>query len=134
MKKAIIILMTLFTTITLSACSNQTTYTNIDNNELKTMLETKENYQFVDVRSKDEYYESHIPGFLIYIDYYQFENKTAYLEDAIATFELDKTQPLVLICNSGNRSVEAAKMFAELGFTTIYNLENGIEAWDGETE
>jgi sulfur-carrier protein adenylyltransferase/sulfurtransferase len=36
--------------------------------------------------------------------------------------------PLLLICRSGARSMKAARMLAELGFTELYNLEGGMLA------
>lgn len=133
MKKVLLLLMVLFSALTLSACQEKN-FTNINNDELATMLENKDDYQFIDVRTKDEYYEEHIPGFSMYVDFYKFETDISYLRDYIELVELDKTKPLVIMCNSGNRSVEASNIFYEEGFTEIYNLENGIQGWNGETE
>ena len=36
--------------------------------------------------------------------------------------------PLLLICRSGARSMKAARLLAELGFTALYNLEGGLLA------
>lgn len=36
--------------------------------------------------------------------------------------------PLLLICRSGARSMKAARMLAEQGFTSLYNLEGGLLA------
>lgn len=130
MKKTILITFLLLTTFLLAACGNGNKFTDISNEELSTMLENKSDYQFIDVRTKDEYYEEHIPGFTINIDYYQFENSVSYLEDAIETFSLDKTKPVVIMCNSGNRSVEASIAFYNQGFTEVYNLKTGIEGWN----
>lgn len=37
-------------------------------------------------------------------------------------------EPLLLICRSGARSMKAAQILAELGFTSLYNLEGGMLA------
>lgn len=39
----------------------------------------------------------------------------------------DKQTPLVLMCRSGVRSMAAAKLLAEAGYTTLYNMEEGFE-------
>jgi rhodanese-related sulfurtransferase len=70
----------------------------------------------------------------MYIDFYNFENDLSYLQDYIELYELDKTKPVVIMCNSGNRSVDASNIFFEEGFTEVYNLTNGIQGWTGETE
>jgi len=39
-----------------------------------------------------------------------------------------RSGPLLLICRSGARSMKAARLLAELGFTSLYNLEGGMLA------
>ncbi|MEC9484605.1 MAG: rhodanese-like domain-containing protein [Candidatus Izemoplasma sp.] len=112
--------------LTLAACNSQE-YTDISNEELKTML-ANEKYQFVDVRTSEEFYTERIPGFTYNIDYYML------VEDYSLLDRLDKDVPVVIMCNSGNRSADAAEIFVDQGFETVYNLENGIVEWDGETE
>ncbi|SET71006.1 rhodanese-like domain-containing protein [Stigmatella erecta] len=38
------------------------------------------------------------------------------------------SEPLLLICRSGNRSLKAARWLAERGFLQLYNLEGGMLA------
>ncbi len=42
---------------------------------------------------------------------------------------LDKKTPIVFHCHHGGRSRNAAERFVREGFTNVYNLEGGIEAW-----
>ncbi len=133
MKKILLIVMVFFSVLTLSACQEKN-FTDINNEELKEMLQNKDDYHFIDVRTKAEYYEEHVTGFNMYVDYYMFEDNITYLEDYLAIVELDKTKPVVIMCNSGNRSIDASNIFYSQGFTTVYNLKNGIQGWDGETE
>lgn len=42
---------------------------------------------------------------------------------------LPKSQPLAFLCHHGNSSRQAAEQFRALGFTEIYNVEGGIDAW-----
>ncbi len=124
-EKIIALVVVLVLVFSLSACSKS--YTNISNEELITMLETPANYQFLDVRTSAEFYDSKIPGFNINIDYYLLQDDYSLLE------RLDKNLPVVVMCNSGNRSVDAAKILVKEGFT-VYNLTAGIQGWTGETE
>ena len=48
----------------------------------------------------------------------------ATLREAAGSWKL--TEPLVIACRSGKRSVTAALMLAELGFSEIMNLEGGM--------
>lgn len=42
---------------------------------------------------------------------------------------LPKETPIVFLCHHGIRSRSAAEHFVALGFTRIYNLEGGMDAW-----
>ena len=126
MKKIIVLLVALVLVFSMSACSTE--YTNISNDELRDMLDDYDDYQFIDVRTSEEFYDEKIPGFNINIDYYILEDDYSLLDN------LDKDIPVVIMCNSGNRSVDASNIFADEGFVKVYNLKNGIEGWDGTTE
>lgn len=39
----------------------------------------------------------------------------------------DKSTPITLLCRSGARSMEAAKILEEAGYTSLYNIEEGFE-------
>jgi len=43
--------------------------------------------------------------------------------------ELDAEQKTVLICHHGMRSMQAAVYLENCGFTHLYNLQDGINAW-----
>ncbi len=42
---------------------------------------------------------------------------------------LPKDTPLAFLCHHGGRSAQAASYFAQQGFTEVYNVVGGIEAW-----
>ncbi len=44
---------------------------------------------------------------------------------------LPKNTPLAFLCRVGGRSANMAQLFVERGFTEIYNIEGGTEAWRG---
>lgn len=41
----------------------------------------------------------------------------------------DKNAPIVLYCRSGGMSTQAAKELAAAGFTQVYELDDGFNAW-----
>ncbi|MDT8424711.1 MAG: rhodanese-like domain-containing protein [Methyloprofundus sp.] len=43
--------------------------------------------------------------------------------------ELDKNQPIVVICHHGIRSEQVAYYLVQQGFEKIFNLTGGIHAW-----
>ena len=124
MKKILLIVLALLFVVSLSSCSKG--YTNISNEELVEMFESDVEYYYIDVRTSEEYYNERIVEFTINFDYYIFQYDYSLLD------VLDTTKPVVIMCNSGNRSVDASNIFLEVGFTEVYNLKNGIEGWDGE--
>ena len=76
---------------------------------------------FVDVREQDEWDEGHIPGAL----YLGRGN----LESRIETAVPDKTQPIVVYCAAGNRSVFATKTLEALGYENVSSLAGGYTDW-----
>lgn len=47
---------------------------------------------------------------------------------------LPKSTPLYFHCHSGMRSQQAAQFFIGQGFTEVYNLEGGIDAWSRDVD
>jgi monothiol glutaredoxin len=47
---------------------------------------------------------------------------------------LAKNAPIALHCHHGMRSRSAAEQLLREGFTNVYNLEGGIEAWSNEVD
>ena len=80
-----------------------------------------ENAVFVDVREQDEWDEGHIPGAL----YLGRGNLESRIESAVP----DKTQPVVVYCAAGNRSVFATKTLEALGYENVSSLAGGYVDW-----
>ena len=92
--------------------------------EAVSIMETEDNYIILDVRTKEEYQEKHIPGAV------NLPNETIGTEDIP---ELPVKEQLILFyCRSGNRSKQAAKKLSALGYTNIIEI-GGINDWTGDT-
>ena len=48
--------------------------------------------------------------------------------------ELDEERATVVICHHGRRSMQAALWLEQNGFSSVFNLAGGIEAWASEIE
>lgn len=86
-----------------------------------TVHQTKERLQqaqVVDVREDDEVALGRIPG-ARHIPLGQLGGRLA---------ELDRQQPVIAICRSGNRSARAAELLTAAGFTCD-NMAGGMLAW-----
>lgn len=56
-------------------------------------------------------------------------------EGAAAEVEaLSKDTALAFLCHHGSRSASAAEHFRRLGFTKLYNVEGGIDAWSQQVD
>jgi len=75
----------------------------------------------VDVRELDEWAEGRIPG-AIHVP-------KGNLESRIENAAPDKSQPVILYCAAGNRSVFAAKTLEELGYEHVVSLAGGYTDW-----
>jgi rhodanese-related sulfurtransferase len=48
--------------------------------------------------------------------------------------DLDRTVPLVVMCHSGGRSRRVAEFLLGNGFSQVFNLKGGIDAWSTEID
>ena len=48
--------------------------------------------------------------------------------------ELDRGIPLVVMCHSGGRSRRVAEFLLGNGFSNVFNLRGGIDAWSTEID
>lgn len=100
MKKILVLVLSLM----LCACNNAS-----DSENIKTVMEEKD-YIIIDVRTKEEYLESHISE-AINIPYNEIT------ED----IDIDKNTVVFVYCRSGSRSEVAFNILADLGYE-VYDL------------
>lgn len=51
------------------------------------------------------------------------------LVNRLGEFEGHKTKPMVIVCQTGNRSYEVAHYLTKVGFAKVYNLKGGTSGW-----
>ena len=100
-------------------------YVNITAEEAKQIMDTKEGYIILDVRTQEEYDEGHIPG-ATQISHEEIAEKA---EEVLT----DKDQLILVYCRSGRRSKIAAEALVDLGYTNIKEF-GGIIDWPYEVE
>lgn len=98
-------------------------YLNITAEEAKKLMDSEEGCIILDVRTREEYDQGHIPGAIL-IPNTEIEAKAADLLP-------DKDQLILVYCRSGRRSKLAAQSLAALGYTNIREF-GGILDWPYE--
>ena len=78
----------------------------------------------LDVRSRQEFQEGHIPG--------SRNVPLSAIEEAAALAE-DKQTPLFVYCYSGARSGQAVRALRRMGYANVKNI-GAIAAWTGKVE
>jgi len=96
----------------------------LNQEELLNKLENDEKAFLLDVRTQEEYDQSHIPNSTL-ID---IKNPKSFLE---ALENLNKDLNYYVYCHSGTRSVQACQIMKTFGINNVYNLLGGISEWDG---
>ncbi len=89
--------------------------------DLKRRLDAGEPVTVIDVRDPDEYRDGHIEA--------ATNISRGFLEFRIASAAPDPAQTIVLYCQTGLRSVLAARVLKELGYQRVINLQGGYQRW-----
>lgn len=95
---------------------------NIGPDELERMMNSDPSLSIVDVREPFELMAfGAIPGVV--------NVPGRELVGRLGEFERQRAKPMVIVCQSGNRSYEVAHYLTKAGFTKVYNLDGGTSGW-----
>jgi len=87
--------------------------------ELKRKMDGREPFELIDVREPFEYEIARIDGAKL----------IPLREIGERLDEIQREQPIVVHCHSGQRSAQAVRLLQQRGFNNVCNLEGGIDAW-----
>lgn len=90
--------------------------------QAKEALVRKENVIFLDVRTFEEYAISHLTNSLLLPVDEVSKNAEKVLQD--------KKQKIYVYCRSGVRSARAVENLSKLGYENVFNITNGLLAWE----
>jgi molybdopterin/thiamine biosynthesis adenylyltransferase/rhodanese-related sulfurtransferase len=77
----------------------------------------------LDVREKEEYREGHLPGAV--------SVPRGFLEMQIEEKVPDRDAEIIAYCQGGTRSLIAAKILKEMGYSNVVSMAGGFGAWKG---
>lgn len=87
--------------------------------ELQKILATQPDATLLDVRTPVEFAEVHVP-----------EARSIPLDELNpGSLQLQKNEPVYLLCRSGQRAAKAAEKFSREGFSQLIIVEGGTLAW-----
>lgn len=120
-------LITIITALLLfNACNSiaQTTDQVVDVNTFEKEISQGE-VQLLDVRTPEEFNQGHLSNAMLA----NWNEKAEFIRRVEA---LDKDEPVYIYCLSGGRSAAAADLLREKGFSSVIELQRGINAWKQE--
>lgn len=116
----------------LQACT-EVPYNNLDNSQLKTLLE--QDVEIIDIRRPDEWQQTGIIDGSKLLTFVDANGKINPEFLSRFTSAVDKDDPVILICRTGNRTSHLARhLVEEMGYTNVYNVRNGIMQWIREKQ
>ncbi len=102
---------------------NAPTLSEMSVQELKALLDAKEDFEFIDVRTPSEFETARISAAVL-LDESEYQRLS----------QLPKETKIVFICHHGPRGVNAAEQFISQGFTNVHNVTGGLDAWSAEID
>ena len=84
-------------------------------------LMNNESALVLDVRTLEEYQKSHIVN--------SVSIPLGLLSSRISEIQNRKSDPVIIVCQSGNRSMQAARTLKNNAFEKLYNLSGGMLSW-----
>lgn len=85
------------------------------------LLINRENALVLDVRDEAEFAAGHITD--------ARHIPLAQLEERLGEIRKSKDKPVIVHCQAGARSAKACNLLHNLGFSKLYNLQGGLNAW-----
>jgi len=135
MKLIVFSLFFLFCAITVGPNQFVWSHTDVTPQEAKNLISSNDALMVIDVREEESEYcdenptppvpPGHIPGALNY------PWSSGVLQERYG--ELPTDSELLIVCRSGNRSNQAAEFLDSKGYLTIYDMIEGMGAWEWET-
>jgi glyoxylase-like metal-dependent hydrolase (beta-lactamase superfamily II)/rhodanese-related sulfurtransferase len=97
-----------------------TTSPHVDETDIADVERRPEGSVLLDVREPEEYTHGHVPSAV----------SLPQADLATRLEEIPRDRPVMIICQSGNRSRRAAQYLIQRGFSDVTNVRGGTEAWE----
>ena len=91
--------------------------------EVRSRMSNGRGYTLLDVREKEEFRDGHLDGAV--------PLPRGFLDIRVEETIPDKSTPIIAYCAGGTRSLLAAKLLKEMGYTDVVSMTGGFSAWKG---
>lgn len=92
-----------------------------DCQSVKARIDAGDDFLFLDVREQDEF------------DFASIEGSTlvpmSEIQERVGELEPHKERDIVVFCHHGMRSMQVTMWLTQQGFTSVKNMDGGIDAW-----
>lgn len=92
-----------------------------DCQSVKARIDAGDDFLFLDVREQDEF------------DFASIEGSTlipmSQIQDRVGELDPHKEKDIVVLCHHGMRSMQVTMWLTQQGFTSVKNMNGGIDAW-----
>lgn len=107
------------TSVQPQSVSQQLRYRIISVSDARAMIQSSSDLLVVDVRTSGEFGQGHLQGAI-----------NIPLSDLPTQISgLDRNRPILVYCQTGHRSAQAAAILVNAGFTQVYDMNGGLNAW-----
>jgi rhodanese-related sulfurtransferase len=76
---------------------------------------------FLDTRTPEEYRQGHVVNAI--------HLPLAQLSESLKRLDKYRAKPVITVCRSGTRSLQAGRLLRQHGFENVHNLKGGMQAW-----
>ncbi|MCB2294028.1 rhodanese-like domain-containing protein [Clostridium algoriphilum] len=94
---------------------------NVTAEEAHKLIDKDNEFVILDVRTKEEYDNGHIPGAKLV--------PVQVLPTKLDQLDIYKNKPVLVYCESGRRSPTAVDTLVSNDFQNVYHLSRGIASW-----
>jgi rhodanese-related sulfurtransferase len=86
-----------------------------------TQLINRRNAVVIDLRSADDFAKGHLPA-ARHLEFGELQAK-------VGQFVKNKSNPVLLVCQTGQQSHKALRLVKDAGFAEVHVLDGGVNAW-----
>ena len=118
----VLVWVSLVVMITMSIANSATAAYKVIATQQLTTLINKENGVVADIRTKEEFISGHIMGSIHILP-------SEIKSNSFGELEKHKTNPVIVVCKSGQTASSSANALAKAGFENVFLLKEGLIAW-----